>query len=499
MKASTLFPSAGIAVPPGFDAEVTGIEYDSRKVRKGSAFFTLAGMKADGKTYIADAVSRGASVVVSEKEYGGDFPCIVVRDARNALASVSEAFFGCPSQTLMIAGVTGTNGKTTTTYLVESMLAADGVACGVIGTVEYRFGGKRIEAPHTTPEAPELSGILAEMKSAGTKAVAIEVSSHALDMKRVEGLSFDVAAFSNLTRDHLDYHGTMDKYYAAKSRLFRSFPSCGKKTTAVINIDDRFGRILAGWTQFPVISVSGTPEAKSDIHPITSEVTLDGIRATVAAPGGRVEVRSSLVGRHNLANILLAAGIARALGVSTKGIESGIASMRGVPGRLERVGNSAGVACLVDYAHTDDALVNVLTTLRELATARIITVFGCGGDRDRGKRPLMGNAAASLSDIAIVTSDNPRTEDPAAIIREILPGVKATGKKEIAGGGLAGSGFAVIQDRREAIAVAVSAAGRGDILLIAGKGHEDYQIVGTVKHHFDDREEAARAFESKKR
>jgi UDP-N-acetylmuramyl-tripeptide synthetase len=290
----------------------------------------------------------------------------------------------------------------------------------------------------------------------------------------------------------------MEHYFESKARLFRPFPLDPKSAVAVLNVDDNHGRMLAGMTPFPVVAVSETPGGGADVRPEWSKITLDGIEAVIVVPSGRVQIRSLLTGRHNLANMLLAAGMAHALGMSAEAIERGISSLANVPGRLDRIPNGAGVFCFVDYAHTDDALRNVLSTLRELASGRIITVFGCGGDRDRGKRPLMGAAAAGLSDVVVVTSDNPRGEDPAAIIAEVVPGIAGTGKKPVALRELKGtrSGYAVVQDRREAIAAAAAASMPGDVLIIAGKGHEDCQIIGASRIHFDDREEAAGALKA---
>ncbi|MBI5524794.1 MAG: UDP-N-acetylmuramoyl-L-alanyl-D-glutamate--2,6-diaminopimelate ligase [Deltaproteobacteria bacterium] len=487
---------AGTHVP---DAEISGLAYDSRAVEPGFAFFALPGTKADGASFVAEALARGAAAVLAGRPGDcGAAALLVVSDTRRALALAAANWYGRPSRTMAIAGVTGTNGKSTTVHLVDAMAAAAGRVTGVVGTIEYRVSGRRVPATHTTPGPVELCGLLSEMRCAGVDTVAMEVSSHALEMRRADGVSFDVVAFTNLSRDHLDFHGDMQSYFGAKARLFGPLGFNGKATTAVINIDDPAGRTLAGETRFKTLAVSGSAGAGADVHPLACSVTLEGIDGEISVAGSRVRVRSRLIGRHNLMNIASAAGVAHALGVPIKAVEQGIAAVAAVPGRLDRVDNRRGVTCLVDYAHTDDALRNVLSALRRLAPKRIITVFGCGGDRDRGKRPLMGEAAAALSDVVVVTSDNPRSEDPAAIIAEILPGVLRTGRPEIGPAAIAAAvaGFAVIADRREAIATAVRAAGPGDTLLIAGKGHEDYQIVGMRKQHFDDREEAAAAFAS---
>lgn len=487
---------AGTVVP---EADVSGLADDSREVGPGFAFFAIPGTKADGASFVPDAFSRGAAVVVAERPVEcGSARLLVVPDARCALALAAANWYGRPSGTMAVAGVTGTNGKSTTVCLVEAMAAAAGRVTGLVGTIEYRVSGRRLPATHTTPGPVELCGLLSEMRDAGVDTVAMEVSSHALGMRRADGVSFDVVAFTNLSRDHLDFHGDMESYLEAKARLFGPLGFNGKAATAVINIDDAAGRALAGRTRFRTLAVSESAGTGADVHPLACAATLDGIDGEISVGGSRVRVRSRLIGRHNLMNISVAAGVAHALGIPNRALEQGIASVAAVPGRLQRVENRRGVMCLVDYAHTDDALRNVLSALRRLAPKRIITVFGCGGDRDRGKRPLMGEAAATMSDVVVVTSDNPRTEDPAAIIAEILPGVLRAGRPEIGPAALAEavSGFAVIADRREAIAAAVRAADPGDTLLIAGKGHEDYQIMGTRKQHFDDREEAAAAFEA---
>jgi UDP-N-acetylmuramoyl-L-alanyl-D-glutamate--2,6-diaminopimelate ligase len=483
--------------PAGFDPEVSAVTLDSRRAGAGSVFFALPGLKADGGEFAGAAVAAGAPVVVSEHPLPGlGHLNVIVPDARLAVAIAASNLYGRPCGEMKVAGVTGTNGKTTVTYVLESIVAASGGGCGVIGTVEYRYAGQRFEASHTTPESVEIAALLARMRDAGVGTAVMEVSSHALAMSRVAGLSFDAVGFTNLTRDHLDYHRDMEGYFDAKARLFRASPIGGKTPKAVINIDDTFGMRLAALTRFPVIACSATPGGGADLYPVRSSISLDGIRAELMTPDGTLEIVSAMVGAHNLMNILIAAGLAHAIGLGGHAIERGVASLAGVPGRLERVENDRGVTCLVDYAHTDDALRNVLAALRPLCSGRIITVFGCGGDRDRGKRPLMGLAAAELSDLVVVTSDNPRTEEPSAIIGEILPGVRSSGRPELDMAGLsnASAGFSVVMDRAEAIPAAVAASRAGDVLLIAGKGHEDYQILGTVKRHYSDREEAGRAF-----
>jgi UDP-N-acetylmuramoyl-L-alanyl-D-glutamate--2,6-diaminopimelate ligase len=393
---------------------------------------------------------------------------------------------------MRVAGVTGTNGKTTITYLVEACAQAAGLPIGVLGTVTLRFPGAERPATHTTPESTAIQATLAEMRAAGAKAAVLEVSSHALAQERVAGIRFAVAGFTNLTRDHLDYHGDMERYFAAKRRLFAEH--LAPDGTAVVNARDPFGARLADqlgpgrrvWRY-------GTRDA-DDLRAEGLVLGLDGIHTTLATPLGPVPVRSPLVGAHNVENLLCAAGMALALGVPPDAVARGLSASLGAPGRLERV-DGRGVSVFVDYAHTDDALARVLEALRALSPRRLLCVFGCGGDRDPGKRPLMGAVAAAGADLAIVTSDNPRTERPDAIIDAILPGLERAGARRVTEAeALAGArGYLVEADRRAAIALAVRLARAGDAVLLAGKGHEDYQIVGTTKHHLSDREEARRA------
>ena len=396
------------------------------------------------------------------------------------MAVAAANFFGRPANAMTLLGVTGTNGKTTTTYLLESILAAAGEKPGVVGTVSYRFAGKEIPAPNTTPESTALQELLAQMKQAGTTSVAMEVSSHALAQERVFGLSFSSAAFTNLTRDHLDYHGDMESYFAAKRRLFFDLLA----GPATVNADDAFGQRLLdelGREGRTAWGFSATGRA-AELFVKGAQTSIEGMKGTLVTPGGERPFTTRLVGAHNLENILTATGLALGASFDLAAVVRGIEALANVPGRLERV-SGKGVHVFVDYAHSDDALSRALAALRPLTEGKLIAVFGCGGDRDKGKRPMMGEAAGKGSDLAIVTSDNPRTEDPKAIIEAILPGLAKAGAK----------GFKVEPDRRKAIELATSLAKPGDVVLLAGKGHEDYQIVGTVKHHFDDREEARRA------
>jgi UDP-N-acetylmuramoyl-L-alanyl-D-glutamate--2,6-diaminopimelate ligase len=485
---------------------ITGLTCDSRAVRPGALFFALRGVKTDGHRYIEQAVAAGAAAIVLENaSYAPDrLPWVAVADGRAAMGLMAALFNGNPTAAKPLIGITGTNGKTTTTYLIEAILAAAGLQAAVLGTISYRFGSTTIGASHTTPESTELQRAFRQLGDAGAEAFVMEVSSHALEQKRVDGCHFDVGIFSNLTRDHLDYHGTMENYLDAKCRLFTELlqPSPEKPhRRAVINMDDPSGATIAGRSVCPVVTF-GTA-GNCDVRPTKVESSVNGIQATVMTPVGAVAFTSQLLGRFNLSNILAAVAAGVALDLPLSAIKQGIEHHTTVPGRMERVNNSAGVTCLVDYAHTGDALENALTTLKEIAAGRIITVFGCGGDRDNGKRPIMGKIAAEMSDLAIVTSDNPRTENPQTILEQVKAGIIPLGIREYRldelADGFLDKGFVVIENRRDAISLAVRLAKAEDIILLAGKGHEDYQIIGTTKHHFDDREEAAAAFTEKVR
>ena len=490
-----------LAVSGAEGQEITSLHYDSRSVRPGGLFFALRGETVDGHRYIGAAVAAGAVAVVAEDVAAvPDGVCAVrVADSRLAMSLMAAAFYGNPTAGVPLVGITGTNGKTTTTYIVEGILEAAGIPTAVLGTVSYRFRERIIPAPHTTPESVDLQRTLRELVDAGARGVVMEVSSHALDQRRVDGCQFDVGVFTNLTRDHLDYHRDMESYLASKLRLFTDLlrPGGAKpRRRSVVNLDDSYGRTFAVRTTCPVVTcgmASDSGVTARDVH-----FTVDGISGMMVTPQGETPFRSTLVGRFNLANILCAAAVGVALDLPLAAIREGIESHRKVPGRLERVDNDRGITILVDYAHTGDALDNVLRTLKEVAAGRLLTVFGCGGDRDRGKRPIMGEVAARYSDLAVVTSDNPRSEEPAAILAEIRQGILPLDMREYRAEELAGTahrdkGFVMVENRREAIRLAVALACPGDIVLLAGKGHEDYQIIGQTRHHFDDREEAAAA------
>jgi UDP-N-acetylmuramoyl-L-alanyl-D-glutamate--2,6-diaminopimelate ligase len=474
--------------------EVVGLNYDSRRLQPGEIFFALRGQAHDGHRFLADAVARGARVLVVEELPAEDLPATLVKvgNARCAMARMAQVFYGDPTRGLRVVGVTGTNGKTTTTYLLEAILQAAGDAPAVVGTINYRFGARVHAAPHTTPEALELLAQIAAFKAAGARSLVMEVSSHALDQYRADGVHFQVGIFTNLTPEHLDYHGDMERYFASKLRLFQELLVPGGR--AVVNVDDPYGARLA--TLLPTALTCGR-SAQAQVRPEQLAVTLDGIHGRIATPAGPVQLDSALLGDYNVENLLGAIGAAVALGVPVVAIERGLAAAAGVPGRLERVANQRGAVALVDYAHTGDALDRVLQALAALNPERIITVFGCGGDRDPRKRPVMGEVAARRSDIAVVTSDNPRTEDPLQIIAQVCAGVARvhprpwTLAEAVAD---AGRGYVVLPDRRTAIRFAVSLLRPRDVLLVAGKGHEDYQILGTTRIHFDDREELRAAF-----
>jgi UDP-N-acetylmuramoyl-L-alanyl-D-glutamate--2,6-diaminopimelate ligase len=476
-----------VEVPPAApvsDRPISAIAYDSRRVVPGALFVALKGLKADGVAFASQALERGAGVIVAEsaRPPGVDVPWIAVRDARLALALLSDRFFDHPSGRMPVIGVTGTNGKTTSAYLLAAMLDAGGRRAGMLGTVAYRIGGEDREASRTTPEAPDVQQLLSAMLRAGDRSAIMEVSSHALSLKRVDGMQFAAAIFSNLTRDHLDFHEDMEAYFAAKRRLFEMLP---RDAPAVINLDDPRGASL--------VAISGRPvtyaiNAAADVTPGPVQMTLGGLHFAIRTPKGELDIRSKLVGRPNVYNLLAATATAVALDVPLDAIERGVADLAGVPGRFELVSSPGdAVTVVVDYAHTDDALRNLLETARPLSERRLITVFGCGGDRDRSKRPLMGMVAARLSDVVIITSDNPRTEDPKRIIEEIERGIPA---------GSQTSRTPVVEsvlDRAAAIERAVTMAGAGDVVLIAGKGHEKYQQIGDRVLPFDDGEVARTA------
>jgi UDP-N-acetylmuramoyl-L-alanyl-D-glutamate--2,6-diaminopimelate ligase len=475
------------------EIEVTGIHYDSRRVGLGNVFVAIKGGTTDGHRYITDAVTRGAKIVVVEDDTAmpdsffmhTGVVKVVVPDTRKALAQMAANYFDHPSRKLRLIGVTGTNGKTSTTYFIKSILEAHGEKTGLIGTIEYRIGEEVLPATHTTPESLELQRLLAHMVERGCSAVAMEVSSHALALQRVHGINFRAAIFTNLTQDHLDFHGTMEEYFRAKKMLFDGLSS---DATAITNVDDPRGKAIVADTQGRVLTYGTTPAA--DVRASDVSVSLAGSQFTVTYQQQARAVRMPLIGRFNVQNALAAYAVGVALGIDREQIAAGLGRVTAVPGRFQHIVSPDGWIAVVDYAHTPDALANCLRTIHDIMNAgrrgHIITVFGCGGDRDKGKRPLMGRVATELSDITVITSDNPRSEDPEAIVREIQAGC------------LADKTVYTEVDRRKAIAFALGLARAGDVVLIAGKGHETYQIIGDKRVHFDDREEVE-SFIRKKR
>ena len=470
------------------DRVCTGVTHDSRQAAPGVVFVALKGLQADGAAFAPQAIGAGAAAVVAEQPPAAPagVPWVVVKDARLALALLAAEFFGHPSRQMRVVGITGTNGKTTTSYLTSAIFEAAGIRCGLMGTVAYRIGTQAIDATRTTPEAPELQSLMRRMVSAGCGACVMEVSSHALALCRADGIAFAAGVFTNLTRDHLDFHGDMESYFAAKRRLFEMLPA---GAPAVVNVDDPRGPALSDVATRTVTYAIHKP---ADVTPGALAYSLDGLTFEIRTPAGAVRVTSRLVGKPNVYNILAAVATASSLDVPVAAIEQGLRDLPGVPGRFE-VASEAGddITVLVDYAHTDDALRNLLETARPMATQRLITVFGAGGDRDRTKRPLMGMVAARLSDVVVITSDNPRSEDPLRIIEEVKRGADAETRQSNAE-------VLTVADRRDAIVEAVTRATAGDVVLIAGKGHEKYQEIAGRTSAFDDVAVAREALETRR-
>ena len=469
---------------------VASLTDDSRQIKPGTLFMAVKGERVDGHSYVRQAVAAGAAaLIVQDASVALDqsVPIVGVRDSRRALGILAARLLNDPSTHLRMIGVTGTNGKTTTTYLCKAMLESAKRHVGLIGTVAYEIGSERIGASHTTPGAVELQQLLARMVQGGLDTVAMEVSSHALAMDRASGCEYDMAVFTNLTQDHLDYHHTMEEYFQAKLRLFTELTTSGSKPgpkRAIINADDSWGLRIKQACHVPVWTYS--IRGASDIRAHDVRLSVNGTSFRVVTPSGECQVESRLVGEHNIFNVLAAIGVGLNEGLSLDAIREGLLTVQNVPGRFERVEAGQSFTIVVDYAHTEDALVRLLAAAHALKTGRIITVFGCGGDRDRGKRPKMGRAATERSDVVILTSDNPRTEDPMTILKEVEVGVRDVLETSRVR-------YEMIPDRRTAIETAIREAKRGDMVLIAGKGHEDYQIIGTQKFHFDDREVAREA------
>jgi len=462
------------------DTDVTGVAYRADQVRPGDVFFCVRGAVHDGHTFAEQAVDRGAAALVVERVLPAiRVPQYVVADTRIALASAASVFWGEPSRSIRVFGITGTNGKTTTTYLLDAILRVAGETTGVIGTVETRIGDERLAATRTTPESSDLQALLARMRDEGVTSVAMEVSSHAIDLHRVDAVAFAAVGLTNLTQDHLDYHNTLAEYASVKRRLFTDF-SAGAR---VVDIDDPFGATVAA--ELPdAITVGRSEDAK--VRAADEAASADGTEFTLVTPQGSARLRLPLAGAYNVSNALMAAGCALSAGIPFETVVAGLERAPQVPGRLERVDAGQEFSVLVDYAHTPDSLEKAIRAVKRVTTGRTIVVFGCGGDRDPAKRPLMGAAAGVNADIAIITSDNPRSEDPAAIIAQVEPGFAGTS-----------ACYEVEPDRRRAIARAIALARPDDSVLIAGKGHEDYQIFADKTVHFDDREVAREELSSR--
>ncbi len=471
---------AGVALPealaPAVAAmEIAGMEYDSRRVDAGYLFFAFPGARTDGRRFVRDAIARGAVAIASESEADAESaaPWVRVTHGRQALALASRNLYDRPDERLGLTGITGTNGKTTTAYLVDSVLRAAGRTTAMIGTIEYHLAGKVLPAVNTTPESLDLVRLFAGLESAGGTHVTMEVSSHSLDLGRVYGLHFHTAVFTNLTRDHLDFHGTMEAYFAAKAKLFAG-AGAPAPLFAVVNHDDEYARRLPFHPRTQVFWYGLGPDA--DLYPRNVSSGFAGLRFEVQFGKLRFPVESALIGSINVYNILAACGAALSYGIPPETVSRGIAALEAVPGRFERVDEGQPFVVVVDYAHTDDALRNTIAVARGLKPKRVITLFGCGGDRDRTKRPLMGRAAAEGSDFVVLTSDNPRSEDPLAIMNDALVGIRRVDVPHI-----------VEPDRAAAIARAIREAHEGDIVILAGKGHETYQVLRDRTIAFDDR------------
>jgi UDP-N-acetylmuramoyl-L-alanyl-D-glutamate--2,6-diaminopimelate ligase len=478
------------------ELEIKGLAYDSRGISEGDLFVAIRGNSQDGHDYLNDAIMNGAVALVGEdfRESYGEASRILVPDSREALSKLAVRFYKNPCNDVRLIGITGTNGKTTTSYILESILTAAGAKPGVIGTINTRFQGKTHPSPVTTPESLDLMRLIREMADGGATHVILEVSSHALDQGRTRDCAFSVALFTNFTRDHLDYHNTMEEYFNAKSLLFRDLQRSGRNVVAIINMDDPKGEELASLCDAEVVTYGLDRRWAFSADSISTDKT--GVKARIITPAGDAEIRSSLIGRINLYNILAATAVSQSLGLDLDMIVEGVKRLKTVPGRLELVENRKGLTVIVDYAHTPDALQKAQETLRPLTEGRLITLFGCGGDRDRGKRYEMGLCAGKSSDIVIVTSDNPRSEDPESIVRQIEEGVQDSGLKKAEWSApvwIKGRAYFIELDRHKAIEKAISMANKKDIVLIAGKGHEDYQIIGREKTVFDDRKEVIRA------
>jgi len=473
------------------NVEVVDVTDDSRQVKPGTVFVAVKGTQVDGHNFIAQALEQGAVGTIVEQPTSSllrkPSPVVQVKDTRRALGQIASTFWNEPSQSLTMIGVTGTNGKTTITHLVKGLLEGSERKVGLLGTIGYFVGPEPRAASHTTPGSVALQSLLSQMVGAGVDTAVLEVSSHALAMARVAGCEFDIVVFTNLTQDHLDFHEDMDDYFQAKLRLFQEYVEPKGKSgpkRAIVNRDDDWGKQILRQCTVPVWSYSIREAA--DLHAIDLSPSIEGTTFTAVTPIGSMPIQSPLVGEHNVYNLLAAIGVGVQCGLSRENIQKSVPRVRAIPGRFELVSEGQNFAVVVDYAHTEDALARLLSAAQALKKGRILTVFGCGGDRDRGKRPKMGQVAAKNSDVVFVTSDNPRTEDPVTIIHDIERGLLALPDSQRAS-------YHLITDRREAIDAAIQQAAPEDMVLIAGKGHEDYQIMGTERVHFDDREVAREA------
>ncbi len=468
--------------------EIRGISIDSRKTRPGDLFIAIRGERADGHSFLEAAARAGAATALVEREITpAPLPCLRVASTVAALPAVAVRFYGDPSGSLTVIGVTGTNGKTTVTYLLESILEAAGRKTAVIGSVNYRLAGEILRTGLTTPFPHELQEVMAAALAEGASHIVMEVSSHSTAQGRVEGVRFDAGLFTNLSHDHLDFHGDMESYFEAKARFFREFlPSGGKRAAMAVNADDPHGARLA--QEFPGALTFGFSRERA-VHPLSVEMTWNGIRLSLATPAGPIDLQAKIIGSYNTSNIMAAVCGAILLDVPPGAIRDGVLNLAAIPGRMEEIQNDRGLHVFVDYAHTPEGLERVLSALRDLADERLITVFGCGGNRDRAKRPEMGRIAARRSDVVVLTSDNPRNEVPGEILSEIVPGVVSEGYLEATGPvPWEGGYYEVIPDRKAAIARAVGIARPGDTIVVAGKGHENVQIIGDRCLPFDDRE-----------
>ncbi|TDT61862.1 UDP-N-acetylmuramoyl-L-alanyl-D-glutamate--2,6-diaminopimelate ligase [Fonticella tunisiensis] len=471
MKISELIKNVDYIKIVGEDIDIKSLCYNTSDITEGSLFFCIEGTKTDGHIYAQKAVDNGASALVISKDVNvnGKVVKIKVRDTRNAMALMSSNFYGRPSEYMDIIGITGTNGKTTLTFMMKSVLEASGKKAGLLGTIYNIMGDVVEEAKRTTPESMDLHNIFYRMKKNAIEVCVMEVSSHSLELKRVEGVKFNVGIFTNLTQDHLDFHGTMENYFNAKLKLFKQ---CD---TAVVNIDDEYGRKIPDLINTRIITYG--IDRKADVIAKNINISGEGTVFDLCYNGISMPVKLHLPGKFNVYNALGCAAASIAMDISMDFIKKGLENLKSVPGRSEKINSKKGFTVVIDYAHTPDGIVNILTTAREYTRGRLTTVFGCGGDRDKSKRPKMGKAAGELSDFCVVTSDNPRTEDPMAIINDIIPGINATG-----------CNYVIIEDRKQAIKYAIDNAKEGDVIVIAGKGHETYQILKDKTIYFNERE-----------